>query len=639
MPLASTKVELKRGNAFEGFTIGVVMGDLKFGWVEKIQKWLVNATDDQGICRVLNNAGAKLILANNKWYWAFENGDGIAQVRDILIACGYEEFSASSNEARTQASYRVGASSDLQKTRVVGGDNEFSLVMERAAERNSMEPAPRAESLSAMRTEKTYTVVEVAKRIKRVIENDMSEPFWVRGEVTGFKISSSGHVFFTLVEDIEESGKKAGSKDLYQLAAYIWRSQYEAIMRSEDGMPEIKDGVKVRVHGRVSSYEVKSTLALHIDAVDPNFAEGEFIRRRAEIYHKLEAMGIHDRNAKLPMPIFPLRIALFSNSTAAGYDDFINKFRESGYPYRITLFPVALQGREVESSFREMFEKLDSIGVENFDIGVIVRGGGSVTDLSYFNNLYIAEWLARSPLKFLIGIGHNRDYSVLDMIGYRLMTPTDVGVELNRYLDERARWCDEKRTSLENALRLEYESISKSIKVASLGLANATSQKLRESELKLSGLSGKLERAVQKRVLDGRSVCERLRELLKLGARYERKRRYDEVSDIERRLREVMSLAMTRYKNRISELSEKLATSVNARLVAEKAKLDRWDVYIKSSDPRALFARGYVFVTKSDGEILRSTEGVACGDGVEIHLADGKIDAAVTQIKRNPNGL
>lgn len=618
--------------------VGVTMGDLKFGWIEKFQMWLVNVTDDKGVRGVLNDAGARLLNISDKSYWGFKDRDGIESVRDILIACGYEEFPAHGGGAKMQASYRSGTSGS-HKMGAGSSAAEVSSIGNRAENDSSADSTSREGIVAASSVEKTYTVVEVAKRIKRVIERDMSEPIWVRGEVTGFKISSNGHVYFTLVEDLEESGKKAGSKELYQLRACIWRSQYEAIMRSEGSVPEIKDGVKVRVHGKVNSYEHQSTLTLSIDVVDPNFAEGEFIRRRTEIYHRLEMMGIHERNLKLPMPIFPLRIALFSNSTAAGYDDFINKFRESGYPYRITLFPVALQGREVESSFREMFEKLESIGVENFDIGVIVRGGGSVTDLSSFNNLYIAEWVARSPLKFLIGIGHNRDYSVLDMIGYRLMTPTDVGGELNRYLDERARWCDEKRKALENALRLEYESISKSIKVASLGLANATSRKLRESELKLSGLSGKLERAVQKRVLDGQSVCERLRELLKLGARYERKRRYDEVFDMERRLREVLSLAMMRYKNRVLELSEKLEASVNARIVAEKAKLDRWDVYIKSSDPRSLFARGYVFVTKSDGEILRSTEEAACGDGVEIYLTDGKINATVTQIKKNPNGL
>ena len=593
------------------------MGNLKFGWIEKYQQWLINTTDDKGVDDVMRSSCARIVEKNGNTYWAFDTRDGIEKVRGFLIAFGYEEFIVGAPGGKAQASYSVGA----PRTAGVG-------VREMAPkQKDDAWGAGGAEPLGGL--EKTYTVVEIAKRIKGVVDRHLNGSFWIRGEVSDYK-SRNGHIYFSLLEDIEPSEKPKDTRNVYQIKVCIWRNQYDLITRSLGGKIEIKDGVKVRLHGKINAYEVQSTISISVDAIDPHFAEGEFIKRRTEIYRQLEAKGIHEQNLKLPMPLIPLRIALFSNTTAAGYDDFMTMFRESGYPYRITLFPVALQGREVESSFQEMFSRLEAMGIEKFDVGVIVRGGGSVTDLSYFNNLYIAEWVARSPLKFLIGIGHNRDYTVLDMIGYRLKTPTEVSIVLNYCLDEQVRRCEELSATIETVLRTAHESLVGRIERAALKLANVTSQELRKHELYLSSLCGMLDKTVQKRIVEGVGACERLRDRLKNEVLTACRLRNEYMSRLSQQLSLALESRKKEEEKRISEIVTRFDMVFHHRMSIEMSKIEKLQATIDSLDPRSLLAKGFAFVTKSDGKVLRSAGEVSCDEVVDIHLIDGKVSAVVT---------
>ena len=251
------------------------MGNLKFGWIEKYQQWLINTTDDKGVDDVMRSSCARIVEKNGNTYWAFDTRDGIEKVRGFLIAFGYEEFIVGAPGGKAQASYSVGA----PRTAGVG-------VREMAPkQRDDAWGAGGAEPLGGL--EKTYTVVEIAKRIKGVVDRHLNGSFWIRGEVSDYK-SRNGHIYFSLLEDIEPSEKPKDTRNVYQIKVCIWRNQYDLITRSLGGKIEIKDGVKVRLHGKINAYEVQSTISISVDAIDPHFAEGEFIKRRTEIYRQLE---------------------------------------------------------------------------------------------------------------------------------------------------------------------------------------------------------------------------------------------------------------------------------------------------------------------------------------------------------------
>ncbi len=620
------------------------MGCLKFGWIDAEQKWLINDAENGGVASVLSQCGANPVSRGGRKYWAIGGIRGIDRVRDFLIEFGYEEYRPAAQAANrrpvgagcAEASYCAASSGAAQNGALPAPRTKTESLApavqdgERRCDGAQYAPRPAA---GAAPEPKTYTVAEIAKRIRNAVESNFSQSIWLRGEVSDLKIRN-GFVFFVLVEEQEDRGKAtSAAKDAYQINALIYPQNYRAICQNAPDMPPLKDGVKIRVFGKVGYYEKRNGISFQIESIDPHFAEGEFIKQRDAIYGKLADMGIADLNKRLQLPILPLRIALFSNDGAAGCEDLLNTLKSSGYPYRVTLFSVSLQGRAVESSFREMFAKLEAIGTDRFDIGVIVRGGGSVTDLAYFNNLYIAEWIARSPLKFFIGIGHAKDCTVLDLIGERLITPTKVSEKLNSRLDNLDRWLTQARDLIDQTLRGAYQTEIGALERARLGLLGATSEMRREHELILSDLLRDLDRSVRDRMSSNNYMLGQLAFLLTQGAQSAARRQNDRLIQTADNLRQTVSASCGKREIRLSELCGQLTLAVRSRMQSEHAMIEKMALSAERCDPREVLKKGYALVKKSDGKIVRSATDAEPNDTLQIAFIDGCIDAAVIRAK------
>jgi exodeoxyribonuclease VII large subunit len=149
-------------------------------------------------------------------------------------------------------------------------------------------------------------------------------------------------------------------------------------------------------------------------------------RKRQEIIRQLKEEGVFDLQRELCIPLFAQRIAVISAEGAAGYGDFCRQLEDNEYGFRfeVTLFPAIMQGEQVETS---VVAALNAIypHVRDFDVVVIIRGGGATSDLSGFDTLALAENVSQFPIPIITGIGHDRDESILDMVANtRVKTPT-----------------------------------------------------------------------------------------------------------------------------------------------------------------------------------------------------------------------
>jgi exodeoxyribonuclease VII large subunit len=150
--------------------------------------------------------------------------------------------------------------------------------------------------------------------------------------------------------------------------------------------------------------------------------------KRQQILKKLEEEGVLTMNKDLDFPVVPQRIAVISSRNAAGYTDFMKHLIENsyGYVFYTALIETPMQGNETEAGVIKAFEKIAG-HLEKFDLAVIIRGGGSQTDLSWFDNYNIAYYITQFPLPVITGIGHEKDLSVTDIVAYKsLKTPTAV---------------------------------------------------------------------------------------------------------------------------------------------------------------------------------------------------------------------
>ena len=266
---------------------------------------------------------------------------------------------------------------------------------------------------------------------------------WVVAEVAELKVNYSGHCYLELVEK-SEPAKGGTPTPRAQLRAVIWRSQYamlSAYFEAETGS-RLAAGMKILAKVLVSYHELYG-LSLQITDLDASFTLGEVERQKQMTIAQLQSDGVWDMNREQTMPLLTQRIAVVSSAAAAGYRDFCNELKQGGYAFVTTLFDAVVQGQAAEESICRALQQVAE-RVEEFDAVVIIRGGGSASDLSCFNSYRLCSYVAQFPLPVITGIGHDKDTSVADMVAHTpLKTPTAVAAWLTERMARMDGWLED----------------------------------------------------------------------------------------------------------------------------------------------------------------------------------------------------
>lgn len=281
--------------------------------------------------------------------------------------------------------------------------------------------------------DKHISLSQLQQRIKSVIEQGLPLPLWVVADIAECKVNYSGHCYLELIEKAEATDSRATSSvPRAQARAVIWRSQYamlSAYFESQTGS-RLAAGMKILAKVTVSYHELYG-LSLQITDLDPSYTLGEVERQKQLTISRLQADGVWDCNREVEMPLLVQRLAVVSSATAAGYRDFCQELQQSPYAFRHELVEAVMQGAVAEES---VCAALSAIAEreDEFDAVIIIRGGGSTSDLSCFNSYRICSYVAQFPLPVITGIGHDKDVSVADMVAHSpLKTPTAVAAWLN----------------------------------------------------------------------------------------------------------------------------------------------------------------------------------------------------------------
>jgi exodeoxyribonuclease VII large subunit len=294
------------------------------------------------------------------------------------------------------------------------------------------------------------TLKELQQQIKSAVEGALPLPVWVVAEVAELKVNYSGHCYMELVEKSEP--KRGGSSTpTAQARAVIWRSQWAMLapyFRQQTGS-ELAAGMKILAKVLVSYHELYG-LSLQISDIDPGYTLGEVERQKQMTIAQLKADGVWDMNREQQLPYLVQRIAVVSSAAAAGYRDFMNELREGGYAFHCDLYDVVVQGAAAEESICAALDEV-ALKQELYDAVVLIRGGGSASDLSCFNSYRLCFYVAQFPLPVLTGIGHDKDTSVADMVAHTpLKTPTAVAAWLVDRMERIEVWLEEMTIQLAN---------------------------------------------------------------------------------------------------------------------------------------------------------------------------------------------
>ena len=272
-----------------------------------------------------------------------------------------------------------------------------------------------------MKREHRYTLRQLNLMVKDAIEMQLPDEYWVEAELAECR-ERGGHCYLELIEKEADSNTPVA-----KASAKCWRQTWQMVQPYFERTTgqALHAGMKVLLKVYAQFHEAYG-FSWIVSDIDPTYTLGDMARKRQEIIRKLKEAGIFDLQRELCIPLFAQRIAVISAEGAAGYGDFCRQLEDNEYGFRfeVTLFPAIMQGEQVETS---VVAALNSIyhHVRDFDVVVIIRGGGSTSDLSGFDTLELAENVAQFPIPIITGIGHDRDESILDMVANtRVKTPT-----------------------------------------------------------------------------------------------------------------------------------------------------------------------------------------------------------------------
>lgn len=305
------------------------------------------------------------------------------------------------------------------------------------------------------------SLLELNSLVRRSLEQCLPDEYWIQAELSDVRSNTTGHCYLEFIQ------KDPRSNNLIAKArGMIWNNIFRLLRPyfEETTGQLFSSGIKVLVKVTVQFHELFGYSLTVLD-IDPTYTLGDMAQRRREILKQLHEEGVLTLNKELEMPLLPQRIAVVSSATAAGYGDFCHQLQHNpgGYFFCTELFPAMMQGNQVEESILKALDRINA-RVEQFDVVVIIRGGGATSDLSGFDTYLLAAACAQFPLPVITGIGHERDDTVLDSVAHtRVKTPTAAAELLIRQVTEVAEHLEQLSLRLQqgayNLLEREWRKL------------------------------------------------------------------------------------------------------------------------------------------------------------------------------------
>ena len=312
-------------------------------------------------------------------------------------------------------------------------------------------------------------LVTLLGTVKEMMSEAFPFPVWVKAEISSWSPRANGHCYLEL-------SQSRGGKLIAQSRAMIWSWKYLPLKKyfeSETG-ETLRAGITVLFQVRVSYSEIYG-ISLSIEDIDPSFTLGEKALEKKRILERLEKGGYMDMQKELALPEIPRRLAVISSKTAAGYQDFRNHLEAGGYAVGHTFFEALMQGEQAPESIMAALEEAAGKG---FDAILILRGGGSETDLACFDDEDLAMAIASCPVPVVTAIGHDKDVHIADLVANTAVkTPTalaDLFLDLFRAQD---RALDAVRDRIRNGLNAKHRSLEMNLQRAVSGIRGGLSGK------------------------------------------------------------------------------------------------------------------------------------------------------------------
>ncbi|ADK14181.1 MULTISPECIES: exodeoxyribonuclease VII large subunit [Clostridium] len=386
---------------------------------------------------------------------------------------------------------------------------------------------------------KTLTVSDINNYIKKTLDNDfILANCSIKGEVSNLKLHTSGHIYFSL-------------KDKFSKINCI---MFKSDAQNLNFIPE--DGMKVIVKGRVSLYEKEGLYQLYCNEMKPD-GMGELYLAFEKLKVKLEQKGLFDESHKRKIPTYAKKIGVITSSTGAALKDIINVTKRRNKKVELLIYPSLVQGANASSDVIKGIEVLNSI--EDVELIIIARGGGSIEELWCFNDEKLAEAIYSSKKPIITGVGHEIDYTIVDFVSDRRAPTPSAAAEIAVF-------------NLEEALQ------------------------------KLNSYKNRLYTYAKDKIKDEKNRLNFLKKTLDLNS--------------------PLIYIANQYSN-VDKLKELLNFKLNVKINEKKEKLAKINALLSAHNPLNILNRGYSIIEDDENNGISSIEELNKKDKIKVIMKDG----------------
>ena len=431
-------------------------------------------------------------------------------------------------------------------------------------------------------SEQTLTVSELGIVVRAALEQAMPYGVWVEGEIQGITRSRNGHVYFDLVE----SAEVAGAAPVATVPVVLFRDARDRVNRllKRHGDPiRMTDGVQIRIQGMVDFYPPSGRIQLRMSAIDPTYTLGVLAAEREALLRQLSDAGRLRANARHRVPAVPLRVGVVTSIGSAAHADVTTVFERSERAFTLVEIDTPVQGSGAERTIAAAVRAAVDAAV---DVVLVVRGGGSKTDLAVFDHADVANAIADAPIPVFTGVGHDIDRSVADEVAHTAhTTPTAAAQAIVAVVDDWLARLAGRETEIAHHTRRALAGAEGRLDHFETDLVRSTARAIEGADARLADASARLRRSAIRAETTALAVLEQ---------------------------------AVTRIE---------LATRHGLR--AAELKLDTAEARTKALDPAIALARGWSITRGPDGAVVRSVDDVEPGTELTTQVADGTITSTI----------
>lgn len=460
-------------------------------------------------------------------------------------------------------------------------------------------------------TKKIFTVSEITLNIKNYLEKNFFS-FYIKGEISNFKVHSSGHIYFSL-------------KDSFSQVSCVFFRRYASILKRP-----LKDGDQIIAYGDMTVYPVRGNYQIIVKEIKV-LGLGDLLLKLQKLKEELKNLGYFEKKYKKPLPLLPKTIGVITSPTGAVIKDILNVLKRRYFNFHLILNPVKVQGEKAAKEIALAIEDFNKYQMA--DVIILARGGGSFEDLFPFNEKIVAHAIFKSKIPIISAVGHETDNSISDFVAdKRAPTPSAaaeiVVLEKENLLYRISNYSDQIKNVIQNNINNKKKFLQNIIKqnFFSFSILSKYFQKLDE----ITNFTD---------IFIKNFISSKKQNFLSLKKQIEISNPKSKIIIFKNKFLSFSQKIDIILLNKINFLKKefqkfsKLELYILPLIKYKKEALKRIKSQIESIHPKNLLKKGYsiLFSEKTDSIII-STKDVQKDQKIYVRLYDGKIKAKVEKI-------